>query len=214
MLVEEVTVLNGHLFLAFLVTTAVAMVVPGPDMLFVLGKGLNGGRRLALLATSGIATGEAVHILVAAIGLSALFLALPAAFTVLRIVGALYLLFLGIQSIRGHGSIGLTSVADTPGNSRVYLQAVLTNLSNPKMITFTVAFLPQFIDPRIGHVWAQFAILGVVFLAFEFAVDGTVGLAASRIRLLLQRRRLRRGLEIATGTIFIGFAARLAVERR
>jgi threonine/homoserine/homoserine lactone efflux protein len=214
MLVDGASVLNGHLFLAFLVTTAVAMVVPGPDMLFVLAKGLNGGRRLALLATSGIATGEAVHILVAAVGLSALFLALPPAFTILRVLGALYLVYLGLQSIRGHGSLAVAAADDKPGESRVYLQGVFTNLSNPKMITFTIAFLPQFVDPRIGHVWLQFAIFGAIFLAFEFAVDGTVGMAASRIRQLLKRRTLRRSLEIATGTIFIGFAARLAVERR
>ena len=97
---------------------------------------------------------------------------------------------------------------------RVYVQGLLTNLSNPKMITFTIAFLPQFVDPHLGHVWAQFMILGVIFLAFEFAVDGTVGVMASRIRHLLARRKIRRGVEIGTGSIFIGFAARLAVDKR
>jgi threonine/homoserine/homoserine lactone efflux protein len=206
--------LSPHLVIAFLITTTVAMVVPGPDMLFVLAKGLSGGRRLALLATSGVATGEAVHILVAAAGLSALFVALPPAFTVVRVVGALYLLYLGVQTIRGHGSISPTDGASERGAGRVYVQGLLTNLSNPKMITFTIAFLPQFVDPRLGHVWAQFLILGVIFLAFEFAVDGTVGVMASRIRYLMARRKVRRGLEIGTGSIFIGFAARLAFEKR
>jgi threonine/homoserine/homoserine lactone efflux protein len=206
--------LNAHLLIAFLVTTTVAMIVPGPDMLYVLAKGLGGGRRLALLATTGVATGEAVHILVAAAGLSALFLAMPPAFTVVRVLGALYLLYLGIQTIRGHGSIAPDERSMERRGGRVYVQGLLTNLSNPKMITFTIAFLPQFVDPHLVHVWAQFMILGVIFLAFEFAVDGTVGVMASRLRHLLARRKIRRGVEIGTGSIFIGFAARLALDKR
>jgi len=207
--------LNSHLLVAFLVTTAIAMIVPGPDMLFVLASGLRGGPKLALLATFGVASGEAVHISLAAAGLSALFLAAPSAFTAVRIAGALYLLYLGIQSIRGRSGLGGRDSASAPRHaSRTYLQGLLTNLGNPKMITFTVAFLPQFVDPGLGHVWAQFLILGTIFLGFEFAVDGTVGLFAGRIGGLLSRRKARRGVEIATGSIFIGLAARLAVDRR
>jgi threonine/homoserine/homoserine lactone efflux protein len=207
--------MNTSLLIAFLVTTTIAMVVPGPDMLFVLATGLRGGPRLALLATSGVATGEAVHITLAAAGLSALFLTFPSAFTAVRVAGAIYLLYLGIQSIRGRG--GLRAGEKTPAQAqagRTYLQGLLTNLGNPKMITFTIAFLPQFVDPRLGHVWAQFLVLGAIFLVFEFAVDGTVGIFAGRIGQLLERRKARRGVEIATGSIFIGLAARLAFEKR
>jgi threonine/homoserine/homoserine lactone efflux protein len=207
--------MNTSLLVAFLVTTTIAMVVPGPDMLFVLAIGLRGGPRLALLATSGVATGEAIHITLAAAGLSALFLTFPSAFTAVRIAGAIYLLYLGIQSIRGRR--GLRAGERTPPQAqagRTYLQGLLTNLGNPKMITFTVAFLPQFVDARLGHVWAQFLVLGAIFLLFEFAVDGTVGIFASRIGRLLEQRKARRGLEVATGSIFIGLAARLALEKR
>jgi threonine/homoserine/homoserine lactone efflux protein len=208
-------VLNTHLLIAFLVTTTIAMIVPGPDMLFVLASGLRGGPRLALLATSGVASGEAVHITLAAAGLSALFLTFPPAFTAVRIAGAIYLLYLGIQSIRGRGGLSTngTASAQEPGG-RAYVQGPLTNLGNPKMITFTVAFLPQFVDPHLGHVGAQFLVLGAIFLAFEFLVDGTVGVFAGRIGRLLARRRARRGVEIATGSLFIGLAARLAFEKR
>ena len=207
--------MNTSLLIAFLVTTTIAMVVPGPDMLFVLAAGLRGGPRLALLATSGVATGEAVHMTLAAAGLSALFLTFPSAFTAVRVAGAIYLLYLGVQSIRGRG--GLRAGEKTPAQAqagRTYLQGLLTNLGNPKMITFTIAFLPQFVDPRLGHVWAQFLVLGAIFLVFEFAVDGTVGIFAGRIGRLLARRKARRAVEIATGSIFIGLAARLAFEKR
>jgi threonine/homoserine/homoserine lactone efflux protein len=206
---------NTNLLIAFLVTTAIAMVLPGPDMLFILATGLRSGPRRALLATCGVATGEAIHIFLAAAGLSALLLAFPSAFTVVRIIGALYLLYLGIQSIRGRGALNADDgPAGATGAGRAYLQGLLTNLANPKMITFTIAFLPQFVDPRLGHVWGQFLALGAIFLAFEFAVDGTVGVFSGRLGRLLARRRTRRGLEIATGSIFIGLAARLVFERR
>jgi threonine/homoserine/homoserine lactone efflux protein len=204
---------NSHLLVAFLVTTAIAMIVPGPDMLFVLASGLRGGPRAAVLATCGVASGEAVHISFAAAGLSALFVAAPSAFTAVRIAGAFYLVYLGIQCIRGRSGLG--GPASAPQDAgRTYLRGLLTNLGNPKMITFTVAFLPQFVDPSLGHVWAQFLILGAVFLGFEFAVDGTVGIFAGHIGALLSQRKARRGVEIATGSIFIGLAARLAVDRR
>jgi threonine/homoserine/homoserine lactone efflux protein len=207
--------MNTGLLIAFLVTTTIAMVVPGPDMLFVLAVGLRGGPKLALLATSGVATGEAVHITLAAAGLSALFLTFPSAFTAVRAAGVIYLLYLGIQSIRGRGGLRASEKTPAPPQARrTYLQGLLTNLGNPKMITFTIAFLPQFVDSRLSHVWAQFLILGAIFLAFEFAVDGTVGVFSGRIGRMLQRRNARRTVEIATGSIFIGLAARLAFEKR
>jgi threonine/homoserine/homoserine lactone efflux protein len=206
---------NTQLLIAFLITTTIAMVLPGPDMLFVLATGLRGGPRLALLATSGVASGEAIHISLAAAGLSALFLTFPSAFTAVRIAGAIYLLYLGVQSIRGRGQLSASQAVATHNQSgRAFLQGLLTNLGNPKMITFTIAFLPQFVDARLGHVWAQFLVLGAIFLTFEFVVDGTVGVFAGRIGRLLARRKARRGLEIATGSIFIGLAARLALEKR
>src|SRR5688500_2472452 len=92
--------IDQQLLLAFLLTTTVAMLAPGPDMLFVLGCGVKGGPRIGLLATAGVATSEAVHVVVAAAGLAALLAAAPFAFTALRIAGAAYLIYLGVQMIR------------------------------------------------------------------------------------------------------------------
>jgi threonine/homoserine/homoserine lactone efflux protein len=201
---------DPHLLLAFVVTTMIAMVVPGPDMLFVLGCGMRGGPRAGLLATAGVATSEAIHVAVAAAGLAALFAAVPVAFTVVRVVGAAYLIYLGVQTIRKRKAI-----PDGNGTAvrRAYLSGLLTNLLNPKMVTFTIAFLPQFVDPALGRIGLQFAILGAIMIVFEFLVDGAVGVLAGHIGGWLSRKRkARQRLETATGGIFIGLGVRLALD--
>ncbi|MEQ4725482.1 LysE family translocator [Nonomuraea sp. B19D2] len=209
--------IDAHLLLLFTATTIIAMITPGPDMLFVLGCGMRGGPRAGLLATAGVATSEAVHVAVAAAGLAALFEAVPVAFTVVRIVGAAYLIYLGVQMLRNRK--GVENEMPVAGGGRMsgrraFTSGLLTNLLNPKMVTFTIAFLPQFINPQLGQVWLQFAILGAVLIVLEFAVDGTVGVLAGRIGGWLRRRHAaRRRVDIATGGIFIGLGVRLAVER-
>jgi threonine/homoserine/homoserine lactone efflux protein len=207
--------IDQHLLVLFTATTLVAMVVPGPDMLFVLGCGVRGGPRAGLLATAGVATSEAVHVAVAAAGLVALFAAVPAAFTVVRIAGAGYLIYLGVQLIRHrHDGAVRVPVEGRVAGRRAYLRGLLTNLLNPKMVTFTIAFLPQFINPRLGAVWVQFALLGAILIGLEFLVDGTVGVLAGRIGGWLRRRQAaRRRIDLATGGVFIGLGVRLVVER-
>lgn len=205
---------DQQLLLAFTLTTIVAMVTPGPDMLFVLGCGMRGGPRAGLLATAGVATSEAVHVAVAAAGLAALFAAAPFAFTVVRVVGAAYLVYLGVQMIRHRGDHTDVPTGGGVSGRRAFLTGLTTNLLNPKMVTFTIAFLPQFIDPSLGRVWLQFVILGAVLIALEFLVDGTVGLLAGRIGGWLRTRRAaRRRIDTATGGIFIGLGVRLALDR-
>jgi threonine/homoserine/homoserine lactone efflux protein len=198
---------DQHLLLAFLVTTAIAMVTPGPDMLFILGCGMRGGPKAGLLATAGVATSEAIHVAVAAAGLAALFAAVPVAFTVVRVAGAGYLIYLGVQAIRNRKPLVERK------SDRAYLSGLLTNLLNPKMVTFTIAFLPQFIDPAKGHVWLQFAVLGAIMIVFEFLVDGTVGVLAGRVGGWVRRKKNQRRIEVATGGIFIGLGVKLAVDR-
>ncbi|MFB8280173.1 LysE family translocator [Nocardia colli] len=204
---------DQNLLLAFIATTFIAMITPGPDMLFVLGCGMRGGPRAGLLATAGVATSEAIHVAVAAAGLAALFAAVPVAFTVVRVLGAGYLIYLGVQAIRRRSS--LPSEEEQVGVSvrKAYLSGLFTNLLNPKMVTFTIAFLPLFIDPSRGQIWLQFVILGAIMIAFEFLVDGAVGVLAGRIGGWLRRRHAaRRRIEVATGGIFIGLGVRLAVQ--
>jgi threonine/homoserine/homoserine lactone efflux protein len=165
-----------------------------------------------------VATSEVIHVAVAAAGLAALFAAAPAAFTIVRVLGAIYLVYLGVQMIRHRGGAHDLPASGTgmPGR-RAYVLGLTTNLLNPKMVVFTIAFLPQFVHPRVGPVWVQFAILGAILgailVVLEFVVDGTVGVLAGRIGGFLRRRRaVRRRVDATTGGIFVGLGVKLAVE--
>ena len=209
--------MNTHLLAVYIVAVLLAMIAPGPDMLFILATGTRGGPRAGLLATLGVVTSEVVQITAVAAGLAALFAAAPTAFTVLRLGGAAYLLYLGVQALRS-ARRGRPLEAP-PGGERVsgryaYLRGLVTNLVNPKSVTFVVALLPQFVDRGLGHVPLQFAVLGAIFIAFEVLIDGTVGLTAGRLGTWLsRRRRARQALDAGSGTIMVALAGRLALER-
>ena len=209
--------MNTHLLAFYVTAVFLAMIAPGPDMMFILATGMRGGPRAGLLATLGVVSSEIVQITAVAAGLSALFAEVPVAFTVLRLCGAAYLLYLGVQALRsarqGSPLDGPQPEAQVSGRY-VYLRGAITNLANPKSVTFVVALLPQFVDRAMGHVPLQFAVLGAIFVAFEVVVDGTVGGAAGRIGgWLSRRRRARQALDAGSGTIMIALAGRLALER-
>ena len=209
--------MNTHLLAVYVVAVFVAMIAPGPDMLFILATGARGGPRAGLLATLGVMTSEILQITAVAAGLAALFASAPTAFLVVRLCGAAYLLYLGVQALRSarRGSpLGDTAGQRPVASGYAYLRGMVTNFANPKSVTFVVALLPQFVDRSIGHLPLQFAVLGAIFIAFEAVIDGTVGLMAGRIGgWLSRRRRARQALDAGAGTIMVALAARLAAER-
>jgi threonine/homoserine/homoserine lactone efflux protein len=204
---------NASLFGAYLITVTVLILLPGPDMLFALATGIKSGPRAGFLAAVGASAGEVVHITAAALGLAALFRAAPLLFDGMRFAGAAYLVYLGIQTLRRCNE---TSIADVgrgaAGARRALWRGMLTNLLNPKMALFTIAFLPQFVDTT-RDVALQFVVLGVCFVALEILVDGTVGILAGRFRQLLARRRAAKSLHLVSGTVFVGLGAKVALDR-
>jgi threonine/homoserine/homoserine lactone efflux protein len=129
---------NWSLFATYLVTATVLMVTPGPDMLFCLATGLRGGPRAGFTAAVGAAAGEVVHISASALGLAALFRAAPVAYDGVRVLGACYLIVLGIRTLRNRNQ----GIQTRNGNGRAFRRGLLTNLLNPKMALFSIAFLP------------------------------------------------------------------------
>ncbi len=179
-------------------------------MMFCLGQGLRSGPRAAVAASGGIALGGMVQVALAGLGLGALVAALPWAFDVIRWIGVLYLLYLAYQAWCGTGAAGQHG----PGMSvtRAFGTGFIVNLTNPKVILFVLAFVPQFVVPEAGSVLGQFLIFGTVLGLGGFFINGAVGIFAGGIG-----RRMARGsraLGWITSGIFVALAARLAVLER
>lgn len=187
-------------------------LTPGADMMYTLGQGLRSGRRAAMAANAGIAMGGLVQTLLAALGLGALVAAHPLAFDLIRWVGVAYLSVLAVQALRA-GPVAARAVV-AQGAGRVFVQAMVVNLLNPKVILFILALLPQFIDPA-RPVLPQFMLLGLVFATGGFVVNGLVGVFAGSIgQRLAQSAGLARWLGRASAVIFAGLAVRLALMER
>ncbi|MEX5727822.1 threonine/homoserine/homoserine lactone efflux protein [Rhodovulum iodosum] len=201
------------LTLAAFVPAALALnLTPGADMMFCLGQGLRGGPRAALAADAGIALGVLVHGALAGLGLAALIAGRPWLFDAIRWAGVAYLLWLAAATLRqGPAAPDLPAVAP----ARAFREALAVNLTNPKVILFVLAFLPQFIDPANGAVLAQFVTLGAVLALGGLIVNGAVGVfAGGARRLLTGSRAVQRGLGYVTAAIFTGLALRLALLQR
>jgi threonine/homoserine/homoserine lactone efflux protein len=205
---------NGSLFVTYLAALTVLLLTPGPDMLFCLATGMRGGPRAGFLAAVGTASAVMLHISAAAIGLAPLFRAAPALLDAVRILGAAYLVYLGLRALmQGGPGVGAEGDRDVVTGARAYRRGVITNLLNPKMALFTIAFLPQFVDPQAGSVAVQLLVLGLCFVALEIAVDGTVGIVAGRLARLLRRPSAWRTVNVASGSIFLGLGAKLALAK-
>ncbi len=199
--------------LAFIPAGLALNLTPGADMMFCLGQGLKAGRGAAMAANFGIAAGGMVHTLLAALGLGALVAAQPAAFEAIRWLGVGYLLWLAVSSIRSGPAATDAPVTPQP-LARVFGQALVVNLLNPKVILFILAFLPQFVDPA-RPILPQFLTLGLVFCLGGLIVNGAVGLFAGSIGQRLARSaNLSRWLSRVSATIFGALALRLALMPR
>ncbi|MFZ1348649.1 MAG: LysE family translocator [Tabrizicola sp.] len=199
--------------LAFIPAGLALNLTPGADMMFCLGQGLKSGRRPAMAANFGIATGGMVHTLLAALGLGALVAAHPAAFEAIRWLGVGYLLWLAVAALRS--SPFAAEAAVVPVSARkAFWQGLMVNLLNPKVILFILAFLPQFVDPTRA-ILPQFLTLGVVFSLGGLMVNGAVGLFAGSIGQRVARSAgLSRWLSRISATIFGALALRLALMPR
>lgn len=204
-------VVDPVILLAFVPAALALNLTPGADMMFCFAQGLKGGPRAAMAANAGVALGGMVHVLVAGLGLGALVARVPGLFDVIRWAGVGYLLWLAVTTLRHPPGAG-----DVPAvrPSRAFRQALLVNLTNPKVILFVLAFIPQFVDPTRG-VLAQFLIFGLVLSLGGFVVNGLVGVFAGGAgRWLARSERAAKGLGYVCAAIFAALAFRLAMMER
>jgi threonine/homoserine/homoserine lactone efflux protein len=193
--------------LLFLLAAATLIMIPGPNHLYITARGVADGRRAGIASALGVETGTLLHVAAAAAGLSALVAASATAFGVLRYAGAAYLVYLAVRTLRGGDGPDGPAPAPKPLH-RVYLDGVLINLLNPKVVLFFLAFLPQFVDQSAGAVPLQIAVMGLVTCLLGLASDLVYAVAGGAIGGWLRARPLmRRGQRYVTGAIYLGLGA-------
>ena len=197
---------------AFLGVAIVVIVTPGQDTALTIRNTLAGGRRSGVLTAVGVSTGQCAWTLLTSLGLAALLLASEPAFLALRIVGALYLVWLGIQSlvdaVRGSRRKRVSTASLAPRTA--YRRGLLSNLGNPKMALFFTSLLPQFAPHNASFL--QLASLGLLFCLTTLLWLSGYALVVARLGDILRRTRVRRALDAVTGAVLVAFGARLALD--
>jgi threonine/homoserine/homoserine lactone efflux protein len=204
-----------HNYWLFIVSGLLLNITPGQDTLYIVGRSVSQGRRAGVLSVLGISTGCLVHTLAAAFGLSAVLAASSEAFMVVKFIGAAYLVYLGFQMILSRASAPRQLTTGQPARGwMIYRQGILTNVLNPKVALFFLAFLPQFIESGSNTKVVAFLILGLTFI-----FNGTIwcmlvvwfsSVFSQRLR---QRRSMESWLKRAAGALFVGLGLKIALEK-
>lgn len=197
----------------FFMALAVVYLLPGPDMILLLQTGARQGKGAALATALGLGVARGFHVALAALGLAALFKTAPWTFDVVRLVGAAYLLWIGIHCLRSTmlpSLNGTDTTSEKPHWREAIQRGLLTNLLNPKALLFCSVLLPQFINPQAGPVLAQFATLGVMLVGVGLLFDSAYALVGAALGRWLQRSpSAQRVQQWLFGSLLIGFAVRL-----
>jgi threonine/homoserine/homoserine lactone efflux protein len=203
----------------FVVASVLLILAPGPDVIFLISQSVSLGPRAGFLTALGLACGNLVHTFLAALGISVIFRASPAAFQALKIAGVAYLLFLAWKAIRARAPVAADPAVGVPPSmpppaAGLFFKGVLMNVLNPKVALFFLAFLPQFVTPESGPVWLQMIVYGLLFTAFVIVIFGMIGLVAGHLTRRLGSRwaspgAASRGRWLVAG-VYSALAARLA----
>lgn len=202
---------------AFALASLVLIVIPGPSVAFVVSRALALGRRAALATVAGNAAGEYVQVVAVGFGIGAIIERSIVAFTVLKFVGAGYLVYLGVRAFRSRGSLAamMNEVEAPRGGWRTWREAFVVGVTNPKSLVFFGAVLPQFVDGSGGHASAQLLVLGLVFVAIALVSDSVWGLAAGAARAWFARSPRRLSVVGgASGLTMIGLGVGVALTGR
>jgi len=196
----------------FLVASALLTIAPGPDIVYVLTRGVSQGRRAGLAAAAGFATGCIFHTLLAALGVAALIRSSPLAFDIVRYAGAAYLVWIGVQALRHRDSFSVAGAGEAKALAAIYRQSVIGNALNPKVTLFFLSFLPQFVNAGAGHVGWQMALLGAIFMAQTLAIFGAVALFSGWIGERIRTHpAIGSRLALFAGLTFIALGVRVAL---
>ena len=199
--------IDSTLLGGFIVAAVAIIVSPGPDTIVILRHALTGGRGTGLAAVSGVQLGLLVHTALAVVGISLLVASSPVLFRSLTVIGAVYLAWLGIQSLRGVGGLEVETGPAPAGAARACREAALCNILNPKVILWFLALLPNFVNPEAGDVTAQLIALSALLIALNILWQAPMALAADGVRRWLGRPETMHAVNRVSGVILLGMAA-------
>jgi threonine/homoserine/homoserine lactone efflux protein len=201
--------------LALFVSTAVVLLlIPGPAVLYIVAQSVEHGRRAGLTAVGGIHVGSLLHVAAATVGLSALLVSSAVAFSAVKLVGAIYLIFLGIQRLLGRNGDDDLSGTGERNLGRIFRQGIVVNVLNPKTALFFFAFLPQFVDPSRSAA-PQIAVLGLMWIAIGLVSDGLYALLSGAVGAAVRSRPgFARVQRVVTGLVLIGLGIAAALTGR
>ncbi|MDQ4135046.1 MAG: LysE family translocator [Pseudomonadota bacterium] len=202
---------EGSVLFAYSLACFLLFITPGPDMSLFLAKTVAGGRRAGMVSMLGAMAGCCIHTLLAALGLSALLAASATAFTALKIVGALYLLWLAVDAVRHGSALSLKETGPAEvALGRTFMIGLGINLTNPKVVLFFVTFLPQFVQAGDPHAAGKLVFLGLYFVAFTAPLAALLVLGADRVIALLRTRpRVMRVIDYSFAALFGAFALKI-----
>jgi threonine/homoserine/homoserine lactone efflux protein len=207
---------DASTYALFVAAALALLLVPGPAVVYVVARSVSGGRLTGLVSVLGIELGTLTHVAFAAAGLSAIVASSVVAFSVVKWLGAAYLVYLGLKQIFGSG--GGEEEAPSPGGEesrvRVFYQSVLVQILNPKVALFFLAFLPQFVDPSRGAAWIQIVVLGATLAFLGLFTDGLYALLGGTAGAWIRKRggSMRRAGRYVTGGIYIALGAVAAIS--
>ncbi|MBY5582066.1 LysE family translocator [Rhizobium leguminosarum] len=202
-------------WLAFLSAAVLLNLSPGPDIAFILGHTMRSGKRAGFSALFGVWSGACLHVLMAALGLSAILAASAVAFSTVKWIGAAYLVWLGIQALRSGGGNGLIKAAESLPVVRIYRQGILVSLLNPKVAIFFLAFLPQFVVEGAGPAWAQLMLHGGLIIVVAAFIEPPLVLLGGRLAdAIRHNQKIGLWLDRGLGALFVALGVRLALSSR
>lgn len=195
----------------FSVTSILLLIAPGPDIIYVMTRGIAQGKKAAIAASLGFSLGCVVHTFLIVFGLSKLIATSVVAFQILKFSGAFYLVYLGIKIIRDKTMINIDGSKEQISLKKIFNQSIIANLLNPKVIIFFLAFFPQFINEKRGNVSVQMITLGFLFVLITFVGFSTIGYLSGLISTYLYKKpAVANKIQVCCGSVLILLGVRLA----
>ena len=207
--------MNIELLLAFVIAALIVLVIPGPGVLYVITRSLLQGRQAGLVSVLGLSAGALVHVAAATLGLSAILLVSSSAFTLVKWLGAAYLVYLGLRLLFARHPVEAEDELREQSRRRLFFDGVMVSILNPKIAVFFLAFLPQFVTLDGIAIPLQLMLLGLLYVALAVLTDGSYALLASYLRRMISARFMRGPVPAyASGLVYLGLGISLALADR